>query len=487
MVESMIKSNCEIILRDPDLEDHGEIGHYNAFKCTMRLNDISSWQLDMHTSDFLGYDIDIDYGIIFKRDGVLMMSGPVTDIQHTLTEGEQKSVVYGACDLDYLMRRVCYPIVEGPIFENGAWYFKKKRNAESIWSLCTVGDSGKYTLTLENAFGFVAGNTAEAVNNLGTHLSLGTITSVDWSTNTITMLAPIAVDWLVGAQIVQHGSGIVDDPAFTGYDVRSGPAETVAKQIVYYNAGEGSCTDHFGPRAIPYLICADDLGRGTVTTANSRGEYVFDQVRDICLAGGLNIKCEQIGGSLVFDVFKGNDLSINDNLVFRRELGNLTDYDYTRSPPKMNFVMGSGPGTGTDKMMLPSGNIDNIAEFGRREGWVNAGTAQAGDTTEQINANMVQSNNLALAAALVNAQLTISIQETPSVLYPRDFKVGDIAAVYIGNTKFSIPIGAVDYSIPASTGGATGSAVTAALMRQPSKQMLQQNAMNKTLQTVVRS
>ena len=51
-ISELVDAECEIIMRDLNLEDNGEIRNLVDFTCTVTLNDVSSWQLDMHTEDF---------------------------------------------------------------------------------------------------------------------------------------------------------------------------------------------------------------------------------------------------------------------------------------------------------------------------------------------------------------------------------------------------------------------------------------------------
>ena len=505
-------SNCELVLRDANLEDAGEITQFIAFTSLLKLNDVSSWQLDMQTSNFRSYGIDETMGIMFKRGGELILDGPIMKITQSLTDGQEKTTIYGGCDLALLSPRICYPVVTGPIFDtslpgtgtiinagtgvstpppaSGAWRFGVKRSAigitttttkDAVFDTSTTDTSLPAVLTVVSAVGFVDGNTCTVVNIDGS-MHPRTIVGVDLSSNTITVDSGDVVPWPAGCTVIETSGDIVDDPAYLGYDTRTGVAENIAKEIVYYNAGAGSCVDSFGSRAIPFLVVAASAGRGAQITANSRGEFVLDQVQNVCISGGLNFAIKQVGQQLVFDTFYGNDLSVNDNLVFSYDGGNLKEYDYTYGPPIANFVMGAGPQGGVDKIMLSSGDLTSISQYGRREEWINSGTAQAGDTNTQIATNMVQANNLALAQSLINASLTLSIQENDQVQYPQDFQLGDKVGVIIGDTRINLVIGGISYSIPAGTGSAQGSAVTAVLSKTMTKSMESQVGMSKLIQ-----
>ena len=160
----------------------------------------------------------------------------------------------------------------------------------------------------------------------------------------------------------------------------------------------------------------------------------------------------------------------------------LKEYAYTYGPPTANMIWGCGPETGPDKVMLPSGDTKSINQYGRWESWINSSTADAGATASDIAASMVQSNNAALAQSVVNGQLTLTIQETDQVRYPRDFGIGDKVRIMIGNYTIDEIVTTIVYSLPGGTSSAASSALTAALTRQETRAMIEQKAQKRLLQ-----
>ena len=518
---ALVDENIQIIIRNADLVDIAEIRRFTQWQHTLKLNDIASWQLDLPTRDFQSYGIDCSCGIKFYRDNELILDGPISQkgIKQTLSAGEEKTSIVGGCDNAYLASRICYPVVTGPIFDKGLgyWQFKVQRSAVGIKSDIITGNKDwqeyEVPFVVEDAFGFVEGNTIAWSNQWGyfenwtqintqtggqdptkgnfPHSALYTLSGVDDSTNTLTVDVP-SQDLIVGGEdvgellappivfsegtVIQTSGGLVDDPNYLGYDTRTGVADKVVKELVYFNAGNGACSDYLGTRAIKYLEIAKPTTQGSVITMNSRGENLLVQVQNACLSGAINFKITQVGGELVFSTFVGNDLSTEGNLVFSVESGNLSDYEYSYGPPSANMIWGCGPMTGPEKQMLPSGNVKSIDEFGRWETWLNSGNANASDSTTQVMANMVAANNLALAAAIINGDLTLSIRETDQVRYPRDFQIGDRVRVMVGNMPVDEIVTMVTYSVPESTSAAS-STLNAALSRKESRLMqgLKQN------------
>jgi len=516
---ALVDANCTIIIRNADLEDIGEITRFNQWIHTLKLNEVSSWQLDMNTKEFDNYEIDEMTGFMFYRDGELLIDGPIltNGIQQTLQTGVEKTTIIGGCDNAFLTSRICYPVVTGPIFDTTTsnWRFGVKRSAVGISSKIVqeseAGQEYDVPIVLEDADGFVEGNTVSFITPQGVSFDswhtikheygstallpdspplLLTIAGVDFSTNTITIGVPqqypaiLTPSLPTGGMLYQTSGGIVDDPAYNGYDTRTGNADSIAKQLVYYNAGRGACSDHFGTRAISHLEVASPTGQGASLTANSRGENLLAQVQAVCLAGGLNFRTRQIKNEIVFETYLGSDLSRNGNLVFSVSGGNLKEYTYSIGPPTSNMVWGCGPTTGPNKEMLPSGNNLSIEQYGRWESWINSSTSEAGNNQAQIAANMVQANNIALAQSIINAQVTLTIQETDQVRYPRDFGIGDKVRVMVGNESIDEIITTIVYSLPAGSGMGAGSALTAALTKSETRQMRMQKATNKLLQQI---
>ena len=262
---AMVSADIEIIMRDPELQDAGEITRFTQWKHTLKVSDVGSWQLDLPRVDYESYKADNGlcdkYGIMFVRDKQLILSGPIKPlgITHTTTSGVQKTTIQGYCDNVWLMSRFCYPVVTGPIWDTvtGAWKFDVMRSAVGLSCTITKGvtDNEEYEIALvvDDAESFGEGNTVTWVQSNGTNIvNWNQMQGVDWtgapqgygncplsikgvdlSTNTITIENPqgpagqcnegqILAPPFPGGMLYQTSGGIVSDPAYEGYDVRSG-------------------------------------------------------------------------------------------------------------------------------------------------------------------------------------------------------------------------------------------------------------------------
>jgi hypothetical protein len=299
------------------------------------------------------------------------------------------------------------------------------------------------------------------------------IAAIDYTTNTLIAATNFGRAHPAGTLVTQTNTkgAIVDNPAYLGFDTRSGPAETVMKELVNYNAAAGACVDQFGPRAIPNLVIETNFGRGANVVVNSRGENLLSQIQDTAIAGGVYFYVTQNGTKLEFEVYTGADLT--NDVIFSTDSGTLAEYEYTIGLPTANMVIGVGPNAGVDKIMLPSADPISIKQYGRFEGWESATTGQASDTPAEINTNMAATNQIALLSEAYNAQLTLTIQETDQIRFPRDFYVGDTVCVMIGDEPINQVVTNLNYSVPAGSGSASGSAALAFSKRQQTRVMQQ--------------
>jgi hypothetical protein len=319
-------------------------------------------------------------------------------------------------------------------------------------------------MILNEASGFQPGATFTIADYGGVTGGTGKIAAIDYPTNTIINSTNFARAHKAGALVTQSNTtAIIDDPNYLGYDTRSGPAESVMKELVYFNASTGACVDAWGSRAVPHLIIASSVGTGNNIVSNARGETLLTQIQNIAVVGQLFFNITQDGTDLVFDTFKGRDLTEDTELVFSVEAFNLKEYQYGFGLPTANMIIGVGPNAGVDKIMMPSGDPLSIAEYGRIEAWGNASQGGAGDTDtpDVISAAMSAANKVALLTSAYNQALALSLQETDQIRFPRDFNVGDKVRIMVGDAAVDQVVTTLNYSVPAGGAGGMGSSIAA--------------------------
>jgi len=478
-VSPLVDANCEIIVRDANLEDDGEIRKIVKFETTIKLNEISSWQLEMHTDDWRLTNLNLGGGIMFRRDNEQLLTGPVMLVRVHELAGARTTTITGGCDNAWLDTRICYPVVEGLILEDGNYRFGKKRLADGITTTLTKPTVvGEGTCTVANATGFLVGAHIELTDAPSSDTGDLVIGTTDASSNVITLTThKWGYAFPAGTIVTQLDSTgtLIDDPAYLGFDTRTGSADTVLKELVYFNAGAGACVDQYGPREIPLLTVLPSRAIGDMITSNARGEKLLAQVQNVAIAGNVNFQLKQVDQQLVFDVFKGRDLTEHSELVFSAEARNLKEAEYGFGLPEANVVMGVGPNAGVKKIMMPSADMTSVGQYGRFEEWEAALSGNSGDTPQQINTAMLASNNNALIQKANNSSISISLQETDQVRFPRDFTMGDRVRIMSGLIPTDLIVTNVYYTVPAGSGSGTGSAVGAFSKLQMSRLMIKQD------------
>lgn len=207
------------------------------------------------------------------------------------------------------------------------------------------------------------------------------------------------------------------------YDVRTGAAETVMKQLVNLNAGPGALS----AREVPGLTLATDLARGGTVSSSARFDSLFDKLVELGRAGGLGFRVVQVGLSLEFDVYETVDLSTS--VRFFRELGNLRDYKYRLSAPTATTVLVLGQGEGAAREIVE--RTDTAAEtlWGRWET-----TQDRRDTTDIP--TLQQAGDQALAEKGATASLEVNPLDVPLMRYGQNYRVGDTVTVELGDGAF---------------------------------------------------
>jgi hypothetical protein len=203
---------------------------------------------------------------------------------------------------------------------------------------------------------------------------------------------------------------------------------------------------------------------------------LLSQIQNLSIVGQLYFQIKQVGTDLVFDVFQGNDLTENADLEFSVRSGNLKEYQYSVGLPVANMLIGVGPNPGAAKVMMPTADPASIAQFGRFESWMSASQGNASDTNAEISSAMAAANQVALLTEAYTSSVTLTLQETDQVRYPRDFNLGDKVRIMIGDVPTDQIVTSLSYDIPAGSGSGTGSALTAFYKKQMSRLMTRQNA-----------
>jgi hypothetical protein len=220
---------------------------------------------------------------------------------------------------------------------------------------------------------------------------------------------------ILGDRLCLHGVS-----TGTGYDVQTGPAETVMRHYVDANAINPA--DY--TRIVPFLSLAPvDGGRGGTTKQSARFDVLTDLLESICAASGLGYRGRWSWDDrrLYFEVIEGVDRS--DSVKLSPALGNCTIKGYhesTNLAPSVAVV--AGQGEAADRMVVDVGKEAGLCGLARRERFVDARDL----TTE---ADLRQRGAEKLAEDGDTTTLEIEYIQTAMYRYGEDFDLGDIVHV----------------------------------------------------------
>jgi hypothetical protein len=203
-------------------------------------------------------------------------------------------------------------------------------------------------------------------------------------------------------------------PPYTSsaYDTRTGPAETIMKQYVSYNAGPNATT----PRRFTWLSIATDSARGTTLTAKTRFENLMDILTGI--ANVANLGFQTVAD--IFDVYVPSDKRAS--VRFSPDLGNLSSLEYTLDIATANYFICGGGGDLTSRTFYEEGDSDSIMLCGRLEEF-----ADRRDTTDT---SLMHAEILSrFETSLHKVQMHVEPIELPTMRFNTDFYLGDTVDV----------------------------------------------------------
>ena len=216
---------------------------------------------------------------------------------------------------------------------------------------------------------------------------------------------------------------VIVPPINQAYDKYSGNAESIIKH--YINV---CCVNPIDTtRKISNLIIADNKNRGLSMSWESRYKNLQSEVELISASGGIGwfiyIDIEQ--QKLVFDVEVGVNRSANQNInsrvIFSSEFDNISNAIHTVNTinyRNIAYVGGQGEGTEREVIEVKKSNASGLK---RREIFIDAR-----DISDSENLN---DRGLAKLNKYDNAINTESIALNNSLIYERDWNLGDIVTV----------------------------------------------------------
>jgi hypothetical protein len=200
-----------------------------------------------------------------------------------------------------------------------------------------------------------------------------------------------------------------------GYDIRTGTASQILAQFIDANAGPGAVS----ARRVPGLTVPVPAPAGGTVTWQARYENLLDFIMSKATALGLGVRVID----LAVDVFT----PAVRQAVFSLELGTLAETASTFDAPTGNFVYVAGQGVGAARTIVEVTNAQSVTDWGRVEQF-----QDRRDTNDSI--QLTSAGAETLARAVTPPQVTFEPVDSPVQQFPRDWTVGDIVQVRVGDT-----------------------------------------------------
>lgn len=149
--------------------------------------------------------------------------------------------------------------------------------------------------------------------------------------------------WLWGRVCYPDPTSAWTSQSASAYDIRTGPAETVALDFINANAGPGALVE----RQVSGLVVPASAGLGGTTKVSARFDNLGQLVSDIAEAAGLRLRVIQNGTNLDVSLTTVADLSGWARFGTHEEGGPgqlAEDWDYKVKMPEVTHAMVAGEG-----------------------------------------------------------------------------------------------------------------------------------------------
>lgn len=121
----------ELFARNAALARTGQVDDFLSLQMPLRFNRVSTWMLVLDAGSPAVPLLGNTDGLVVERDGVTLLSGPVTSVERTSEAGRTTIVISGVDDTVWLERRLALPVPSGPPYTAAA-YDDKSGAAETV-------------------------------------------------------------------------------------------------------------------------------------------------------------------------------------------------------------------------------------------------------------------------------------------------------------------------------------------------------------------
>ncbi|NEB42251.1 siphovirus ReqiPepy6 Gp37-like family protein [Streptomyces sp. SID14515] len=325
-------------------------------------------------------------------------------------------------------------------------------NAIGSFVLEISADSGKANLLAE-------GNGLIIRTADGTLVDSGPIRTVDWSRSKddsgegkLTVGGVSDTEVLARYTCWPAPGSAIGSQADAVYKISAVVAETAMRTLVNVNAGPGA----LAARKNPLLTLATDGNRGpTITRQLNQFDSLLTVLTDIANAAGLGFRIVQVGSGLQFQVYEPTDRSGTARFAFR--LGNLTDANYTTTPPTCTRAVVVAGGQSSPRQCKTYDRTDPLFPGLVIEQFVDLTSVDTASV--DLVAQMDQAAEEALTSGAGQGSLAISPIDIPLLRYGRDYQVGDTVSAMVRESWMTDVVREVTLTCTAGEGTTVKAAV----------------------------
>lgn len=112
-----VTATYRITLRDAARRRVLEVDHYTQLDVQLRFNDVSGWILNLPAGSPAARAATTQMGLIVERDGVTVLSGPVTGYRRLWSDADSAVTLTGADDILHLRDALARPVPDGPPYD----------------------------------------------------------------------------------------------------------------------------------------------------------------------------------------------------------------------------------------------------------------------------------------------------------------------------------------------------------------------------------
>ena len=227
----------------------------------------------------------------------------------------------------------------------------------------------------------------------------------------------------------------------SGYDIRTGPAETVIKEYIDVNMGPSAPAE----RTISYLNIEADAARGTTLAATARFNQIQDLIYDLAQVGELGYKVTQQNGNLVFSMYQPLDRS---ELV-RMDIQNrkLSSSTYSYGTAKVTRAIVAGRGEAENRIFIERSNTDSLnaeVDWNRRIEVFK--DARQSEDTDALN---TAGDELLVDLGKTITEMSVTPSDDQTMIYGTDWNLGDRVTVVANQIETTAVVTEVGIQIAA--------------------------------------